>query len=301
MKAKTSIRPGKEGFTLIELLVVIAIIAILAALLLPALARSKAQAKQTSCISNLRQISIGMGIYVVDNRTYTGDYSANHNAYVWMLRVLPDVGNDRQVFFCPAAPLDAMWDTNANQTLGGTVASGSITTIPGYNPGQFDPWIVSNNSRFSIGYNDWGLGQSILNTPQGALGLGADVDGGVYWGTRKDTSVIAPPQMIMLADTRALPASQDNQSWEANLDPTDTEETTAGAGYGGQLPSNRHNFKTDVAFCDGHVEIARRNDMINPAESSLWRPRWNYDNKPHPELVWPAILASQANMLDPSY
>jgi prepilin-type processing-associated H-X9-DG protein len=266
------------------------------------LARSKAQAKQTSCINNLRQIAIGEGIYVVDNKTYTGDYSPNHNAYVWMLRVLPDVGNDRQVFFCPSAPPDAAWDTNINQTLGGTVQPGSITVIPGFSPGQFDPWIVSNNSRFSIGYNDWGLGNAgSLNTPTAALGLGADVDGSVNYGPRKDISVIAPPQMIMLADTRALPATQDNQSWEANLDPTDTEETTAGDGYGGQLPSNRHNFKTDVAFCDGHVEIARRNDMINPAESSLWRPRWNYDNKPHPELVWPAILPSLANVLDPSY
>src|SRR6056297_2865025 len=124
----------RAGFTLIELLVVIAIIAILAAILFPVFARAREEARQARCLSNVKQIGLGMIMYMQDYDETFMLTSTNHlqnmidageHQSVWYRAIMPYVKNE-QIYVCPsdANTNTAKWNSSGDPWDESTSAAG---------------------------------------------------------------------------------------------------------------------------------------------------------------------------------
>jgi prepilin-type N-terminal cleavage/methylation domain-containing protein len=163
MKRKASMQVGRAAFTLIELLVVIAIIAILAAMLLPTLAKAKIQAIHTQCLNNERQQLLAFTMYAGENRDFLPDGSTG--AWCWdvdaaLANQLIAYGTTPQVWYDPGTapkfgPVDWFGTVPYGDVPGGTPCEWCFDNAPYPDPGATP----------GSGYRVVGYTQTFYGTP----------------------------------------------------------------------------------------------------------------------------------------
>ncbi len=232
----------RRAFTLIELLVVIAIIAILAAILFPVFAQAREAARKTSCLSNLKQLGTGVGMYTQDNdenlpcNWYVGLWaSAPNGPYKWMDAIYPYVKNEG-VFTCPSDASPTRVYKYYQNLTGPSQNWGSYAMNVAYwAPGPPTPPSSDSGQRITVS-----LAQ--LQRPADTVWAG-DGNGSfqVAW-----PDINAQPQINRTVSPRVLGLNGGNDPHE-------------GAWV------ERHQGKINVIFCDGHAKSMSLDTMTELA------------------------------------
>jgi prepilin-type N-terminal cleavage/methylation domain-containing protein/prepilin-type processing-associated H-X9-DG protein len=229
-------RRSRAAFTLIELLVVIAIIAILAAILFPVFAQAREKARQISCTSNMKQIGVGILMYVsdYDNLLPLAD-SNNPSMYVVGARIMPYIKNDG-VFKCPSSPF-TMGSIQLKQNSNGSMLPpsdnciGLGTSTVGVNQYYNDIYPPTDYEINASLYQWHGGG---CTGAWGGYGQAYDQDQGSGGG-----DISSPSKVVLAVD---FPPADfvwpGQQFWDSN----------------GAKPEGRHNDGSVVLHLDGHAK-----------------------------------------------